>query len=293
MSRNAMIAVAVAVAVLGILGASALFTVHQTQQALVLQFGEPKREVKEPGLHVKLPFVQNVVYFDLRVLDFSPPAEEVIAADQKRLVVDSFARFRIVDPLRFFQTVGNETGIRGRLNSIMSSALRGVIGNVTLAQVISAERADIMSQIRDRVDQEAERFGIEVVDVRLRRTDLPEENNQAIYARMQSEREREAREFRAQGAEVAQRIRSRADRERTVIVAEARKQSQILRGEGDGQAVKIYADAFGKDPQFFAFTRSMEAYTKALSDGDTSMVLSPESDFFRYFNNITGGGQNR
>ncbi|MGB8273729.1 MAG: protease modulator HflC [Alphaproteobacteria bacterium] len=266
---------------------SSLFIVHQTEQVLVLQFGDPKRVLRDPGLKVKIPFVQNVVYYDRRVLDYDPPAEEIIASDQKRLVVDAYTRFKIIDPLHFYQTVRDENGVRNRLGALVSASLRRVVGNVTLASILSAERADIMLQIRDQVNVEAKSFGIEVVDVRIRRADLPEENNQAIYARMQSEREREAREFRAQGAELAQRIRSRADREKVVILAEAQKQAQITRGDGDSQSIRIYAQAYNQDPDFYAFYRSLAAYRDALESG-TTFVLSPQSEFLRFLNQPAG-----
>ncbi|MCC7273885.1 MAG: protease modulator HflC [Alphaproteobacteria bacterium] len=288
MSRKILIWVGIVVLGAVILATSSLFVVNQAEQAIVLQFGEPKRVIRDPGLKVKLPFIQNVVYYDKRLLDYAPAAEEVIASDQKRLVVDAYARYRIVDPLRFYQTIGAEALAQTRLGATISGSLRRVIGNVTLSQVLSEERAKIMEEIRADVNRAAANFGLEVVDVRLRRADLPEENSQAIFARMQSEREREAREFRAQGAELAQRIRSRAERERTVIIAEAQKQAQILRGEGEGDSVKIYADAFGKDPRFFSFYRSMQAYREALGAGETTMVLSPTSDFFRFFSNKEG-----
>jgi membrane protease subunit HflC len=285
-----LVAFAVVAVVVGLIGLSCLFIVDQTQQALVLYFGQPQREVKEPGLKAKLPlFFENVVYFDRRVLDIEPPSEEVIASDQKRLVVDSFARFRIVNPLQFYQSVGTEQTARSRLGSIISGSLRRVLGNVTLASVLSEERDRIMRQITDEVAAQAKAFGIDVIDVRLRRADLPEENSQAIYARMQSERQREAAEFRAQGAEFAQRIRSVAERERTVIIAEAQRQAQILRGQGDGESVRIYADAFGKNPDFFAFYRSMQAYRESLAGHDTTLVLSPDSEFFRFFNGLGEG----
>ncbi|MGE0714570.1 MAG: protease modulator HflC [Alphaproteobacteria bacterium] len=288
MSRKLLIGVGVAILAAVILATSSLFIVNQAEQAIVLQFGEPKRVIRDPGLKVKVPFIQNVVYYDKRLLDYAPAAEEVIASDQKRLVVDAYARYRIVDPLRFYQTIGAEALAQTRLGATISGSLRRVIGNVTLAQVLSDERAKIMEEIRVDVNRAAANFGLDVIDVRLRRADLPEENSQAIFARMQSEREREAREFRAQGAELAQRIRSRAERERTVIIAEAQKQAQILRGEGEGESVKIYADAFGKDPRFFSFYRSMQAYREALGAGETTMVLSPDSDFFRFFSNRDG-----
>jgi modulator of FtsH protease HflC len=294
MNRSALAIAGAVVLVVAVLAAfSSLFIVNQNEQALVLQFGQPKRVIRDAGLHFKLPFlIQEVVRYDRRVLDFEPPAEEVIASDQKRLVVDSFARFRIVDPLLFFQSVGTEIGARGRLGATISGALRRVLGGVTLASVLSDERDRIMKQITDEVSRQARAFGIDVIDVRLRRADLPEENSQAIYARMQSEREREAREFRAQGAELAQRIRSVAERERTVLLAEAQRDAEITRGQGDGESVKTYADAFGRDPSFFTFYRSMQAYREALGNKDTTMVLSPDGDFFRYFNSADGKGDN-
>jgi membrane protease subunit HflC len=285
--------VAVVVA-LAVLASSAFFTVDQTQQALVLQFGEVRRIVREPGLQMKVPFIQNVIYIDKRVLDFEPPAEEVIAADQKRLVVDAFARFRIVNPLDFYRTLGSEAAARSRLGSTISGALRRVLGGVTLASVLSEERDRIMKQITDEVAMQAKSFGIDVLDVRIRRADLPEENNQAIFARMQSEREREAREFRAQGAEFAQRIRSAAERERTIIIAAGQRKAQILRGQGEGESVRIYAEAFGRDADFFGFYRSLQAYREALSGDDTTLLLAPDSEFFRFFGGRSEGlGQAR
>lgn len=287
MNRNLLIGLGAACAVLLILVASSLFTVHQTQQALVLQFGDPKRIIQEPGLHFKLPFIQKVVYVDRRVLDFDAVSEEIILGDQKRLVVDTFARYRIVDPLLFYQAVGSEAILRGRINTILDASLRKVLGEVPLFTVLSDDRGDLMARIRDQTNVEAKQFGIDVVDVRIKRADLPAENSQAIYRRMQTEREREAKELRAQGAEMAQRIRARADRERVVLLAEARKEAQILRGEGDGEAVRIFADAFGQDIDFFTFYRSMQAYRNALGDENTSFVLSPDSEFFRFFGDST------
>ena len=263
-----------------------MFVVHQVQQVLVLQFGDPKRVIKEPGLKFKLPLIQNTVDYDKRVLDYDLPVEEIIASDQKRLVVDPFARYKILDPLKFYQTVRNENGIRNRLNSIIIAALRRVVGGVELSSLLTDKRQSIMSNIRDEVNREAQRFGIEVIDVRIRRADLPEANSLAIYDRMKSEREKEAREYRAQGQEASKRIRSIADRDKTVILANASKKGQILKGEGDSQSIKIYANAFKKDPEFFMFYRSMQAYKESLSDESTTMVLSPNSDFFKYFNNI-------
>jgi membrane protease subunit HflC len=280
----AIVAAAIGVVVI-IVAYSALFIVDQTHQALVLQFGEFKSVIRDPGLHVKLPFIQNVEYYDRRVLDAEPATEEVIASDQKRLVVDGFARFRIADPLQFYQSVGTEAGARPRLNSIISASLRRVLGNVTLASVLSAERSNIMKTITEETRVQAKPFGIEVLDVRLRRADLPEENNQAVYARMQSERQREAQEFRAQGDEFAQRIRATAERERTVIIAEAQRQSDILRGQGEAESTTTYADAFGKDPGFFSFYRSMQAYRTALDGNNTTFVLAPDNEFFRFFGN--------
>jgi modulator of FtsH protease HflC len=287
MNRGVLIGLGVILVV--VIGSSALFTVHQANQALVLQFGEPRQVVTEPGLHVKLPFVQNVAYFDRRVLEFDAPKEEIIASDQKRLVVDAFARYRITDPLLFFQTVNNEAVVRTRLAAIINASIRQALGGVPLEHIISGERASLMTQIRDIVNSEASDFGIEIIDVRIKRADLPEANSEAVYQRMQTERQREAKELRAQGAEEAQKIRAVADRDKVVIIAEAQKQSQITRGEGDGEAIRIFADAFGKDVEFFAFYRSMEAYKNALGQGDTTMVLSPDSEFFRYFGDITGG----
>jgi modulator of FtsH protease HflC len=283
MNRNLLVGLGALAAVALVVVLSALFTVHQTQQALVLQFGNPKRVVTEPGLHVKLPFVQNAVYIDRRVLDFDAEAAEVILGDQKRLVVDAFARYRIVDPLRFYQSVGDETRLRGRIDTILDASLRKVLGEVPLFTVLSADRLSLMNRIRDLANTEAKQFGIDVVDVRIKRADLPAENSQAIYRRMQTEREREAKELRAQGAELAQRIRSRADRERRVIIAEAQKEGEIIRGQGDADSVRIFAEAVGQDVDFFTFYRSMQAYRDALGDTNTSFVLSPDSEFFRFF----------
>jgi len=285
MNRNLLIGAGALAAVVLVLLMSALFTVHQTQQALVLQFGNPKRVITDPGLHVKLPFIQNAIYIDRRVLDFDAESQEVILGDQKRLVVDAFARYKIIDPLRFYQSVGSEELLRGRIDTILDASLRKVLGEVPLFTVLSADRAALMNSIRDQANTETKQFGIDIVDVRIKRADLPAENSQAIYRRMQTEREREAKELRAQGAELAQRIRSRADRERRVIIAEAEKEGQIIRGEGDAQAIRIFAEAFGQDVDFFTFYRSMQAYRDALGDDNTSFVLSPDSEFFRFFNN--------
>ncbi len=262
---------------------NALYTVHQTQQALVLQFGNPVRIVQDPGLHLKVPFVQQVEYFDRRVLDFDAPSVELVLGDQKRLVVDAFARYRITDALRFRQSVGNELAFRGRLEPIVFSSLRSVLGEAPLFTLLSNERPQIMNRIKGDANKALEGFGVELVDVRIKRADLPPENSQAIFQRMQTERQREAKELRAQGAEVGQRIRARADRERRVLIAEAERESQILRGQGDAEAIRIFADAVRQDPAFFDFYRSLQAYREAFGDGSTSFVLSPDSEFFRFF----------
>ncbi len=260
---------------------SCVFTVSQIEQGLVLQFGKPIRLVSEPGLHFKLPW-QDVVAYDRRILDFEPPAEEVIASDQKRLVVDTYARFRITNPLQFYQSLGTELVARARLGSIITGALRRVIGNVELQAVVSDRRASIMRQIRDEVDQQSKGFGIDVVDVRLKRADLPEGNSQAVYDRMKAERQREAAQYRAEGAQQAQAIRANADRQRIEILADAQKQSQILRGQGDADNIRISAAAFGRDVGFFTFYRSLEAYRDGLTGQGTTLVLSPDSAFFKY-----------
>jgi membrane protease subunit HflC len=288
MSRRILIVIAVVLVAAGILMDSSLFIVDQTESALVLQLGQPRRVIRDPGLQFKRPFVEDVVIYDNRLLDFEPPPEEVIVSDQKRLVVDSYARYRITNPLLFYQTVGTEAGVRARLSAIVNGSLRRVLGNVTLSDILSAKRAGIMLNIRDEVADEAKAFGIIVVDVRLRRADLPEENSEAIYARMKSERQQQASQYRGEGAEAAQTVRATAERERTVILAEAQRDGQRVRGDGDAQAVKTYADAFGQDKAFFAFYRSLQAYRSALNGQDTSFVLSPDNSFFRFFNGQSG-----
>jgi len=272
-----------------VLGAAAFFSifiVKEINQAIVLQFGDPKRIISTPGINFKIPFIQNVVFLDKRILNLDAPPEEVIASDQKRLIVDAFARFQIVDPLKFYISVGNERVARSRLSTIINSRIRSVLGTQRLQTLLSADRTNQMALIQDGVNNEAEKFGIKIVDVRIKRADLPPANSEAIYRRMQTERNREAKEFRAKGAEMAITITSTADKEVTVILAEAEKQSQIMKGEGDGQRNKIFADAFGKDPEFFAFYRAMQAYEKALIGGETSLILSPDSEFFKFFGNI-------
>ena len=265
-----------------------IFIVKEVNQAIVLQFGDPKRIISKPGLNFKIPFIQNVVFLDKRILNLDTPPEEVIASDQKRLIVDAFARFQIVDPLKFYISVGNERVARSRLSTIINSRIRGVLGTQELATLLSTDRAKQMSIIQNDVNTEAENFGIQIVDVRIKRADLPPANSEAIYSRMQTERQREAKEFRAQGAEIAQKIRSTADKDVTVILANANKKSEIMKGEGDGKRNNIFANAFGRDPQFFAFYRAMQAYEKALIGGETSLVLSPDSEFFKFFGKSAG-----
>ncbi len=265
-------------------GFSCFFVMDERQQGLVLQFGEPKRVIQTSGLHFKIPLIQNVVRYDKRILEYNLPVEEVIAVDKKRMLIDSFARFKIIDPLEFYKTVGNEVNVRNRLNSNVISSLRRVVGRVTLDELLSSERSNIMDSIKIEVNGEATRFGIEVVDVRIRRADLPEANSQAIFERMISERVREAKEFRAKGAEEAQRIRAEADKEKTVILAEATRQSEILKGEGESISIDTYADAFKRDPEFYSFYRSMQAYSKVLGEEGTTMILSPDSEFLQFLN---------
>lgn len=286
---------------LGILfvAANSMFMVSQTEQAIVLQFGKPERVEQTPGLKFKLPFLQNVEYYDSRLLDFDAETKEVIAADQKRLRVDAFLRYRITDPLRFKQSVTDERTMRSRLNSILESSLRQALGNVSLSDVISDKRSQLMQQIKDLVNDQTSGktedgkktsggFGVEVVDVRIKRADLPPANSEGIYKRMQTERTKEANQYRAHGAEDAQKTRSSADKERTILLAEARKQSEIIRGEGDGQATRIFAEAFGQDQEFFQFYRTLQAYRKTLSERDTTLVLSPDNDFLKYLEKGSG-----
>ena len=268
---------------LGVIAYQSFFVVQEINQAIVLQFGDPKKVISKPGLQVKIPFIQNVVFLDRRILSLDPQPEEVIASDQKRLIVDAYARFKIVDPLKFYISVGDERVARSRLATIINSRLRSVLGTQSLATLLSEDRTKQMAIIQEGVNTEAEGFGITIIDVRIKRADLPQANSEAIYKRMQTEREREAKEFRAKGAEMAVTITSTADKEVTVILANAKKQSEIMKGEGDGIRNRIFADAFGKDPAFFAFYRAMQAYEKALIGGDTSLILSPDSDFFKFF----------
>ncbi|MCI7420803.1 MAG: protease modulator HflC [Alphaproteobacteria bacterium] len=270
-------------AALGLLWNSA-YIVYQPEQAIVLQFGEPVRWVKEPGLKFKIPLIQNVVFYDTRLLNLDPPAQEVVLNDKKRLDVDSFTRYQIVDPLKFYQTVKTETQARSKLEEIVNSSLRKVLGRVTLTELLSQQRTQIMADISKTVKKDAEAIGVSVADVRIRRADLPMEVMQAINERMKTERQRDAKEFRAKGQQKAQNIRATADKEAAIIVAEAEKQSQILRGEGDRESVAIWNKTVGQDVEFYEFYRSLEAYRKSLGDSETSLVLSPDSQFFKYFN---------
>ena len=264
-----------------------LFTVQQTEQTIVLQFGKPVDVVTDPGLHFKAPW-NSVINIDKRILDLENPSQEVIASDQKRLVVDAFARYRIKDALRFYQSVGSIQAANLQLTSLLNAALRRVLGEVTFITVVRDEREKLMGRIREQLDHEAGGYGIEVVDVRIRRADLPEQNSQAVYDRMKSERQREAAEFRAQGAQKAQEIRSKADRDVTVIIADANSQAEQTRGVGDAERNRLFAEAYGKDADFFAFYRSMTAYESGLKPNDTRFLLRPDSDFFRYFGNPSG-----
>ena len=279
------------IVVLGGLIYLSLFTVKEINQAIVLQFGDPKRVITTPGLQVKIPIIQNVVFLDRRILNLDAPPIEVIASDQKRLIVDAYARFKIVDPLKFYISVGDERVVRSRLSTIINSRIRSVLGTQSLATLLSEDRTKQMAIIQDGVDTEAKSFGVDIIDVRIKRADLPQANSEAIYKRMQTEREREAKEFRAKGAEMAVTITSTADKEVTVLLANARKESEIMKGEGDGERNRIFASAFGKDPQFFAFYRAMQAYEKALIGGETSLILSPDSEFFKFFGNIKPNSQ--
>ena len=271
------------IAAIAATASSALFIVNETQQALVIQFGEPKRTVDQPGLKFKLPFIQDVIFFEKRVLSFIPDeGEEAILKDQKRLKVDTYARFKIVDPLRFYQSVRNEIEARKQLDTIVDSALREELGLRGLKEILSEQRNSITKNIRDQVNIKARTLGMEIIDIQIRRADYPEVTSQAIFARMISERERIAREFRATGEEEAQKIRASAEKQRVVTVADGARQSQEIRGAGDAEAIRIYAESFGKDPEFFSFYRSMEAYKKSFNQDDT-MVINPTGDFFKFF----------
>jgi len=291
-------AVAVLLLLCLIVGYSTFFTVYQTRQALVVRLGQPVRVITEPGLNAKLPFIDNVIYIDKRILNIEQPAQEVIASSQdksnagvaqagERLVVDAFARYRITDPLKFYQTVGPD-GASTQLAILLNSALRRVLGAATLADAVRNKREELMGEMRDQLDRDAQPFGIHIVDVRIRRVDLPEQNSQAVFQRMQTERQREAAEFRAQGSQKSQEIRAKADRDVTVLTADATSQSEQIRGQGDAERNRIYAEAFGQDPDFFAFYRSMQAYERSMLHTDTHLVLRPDTEFFRFFVDPSG-----
>jgi modulator of FtsH protease HflC len=271
-----------------IIAYGSLFTVYQTDQVIVVQLGEPIRVVTEPGLHFKFPLVQSVISVEKRIVDLENPAQEVIASDQKRLVVDAFARYRINDALKFYQTIGAIESANARLSTLLNSALRRVLGEASTIDIVRDKRAQLMAEVRMQLENEAKSFGIAVVDVRIRRADLPEQNSQAVYQRMQTERQRQAAEFRAQGSQRSQEIRAKADRDVTVLIAEAQSKGEQTRGEGDAERNRIYAQAYGQDPDFFTFYRSMQAYEAGLRSSDTRMVLKPDSDFFRYFGDPMG-----
>ena len=287
MNRPLLTIIGVLVFVAAIVTASAVFTVHQTQQALILQFGNPIRVIKTPGLHVKIPFIQNAEFYDSRILDLDPPAQEVILADQKRVNVDAFARYRILEPLEYRKRAQTDANFRSVFGQRLNAAIRAGIGKILLGDMLTEKRAEVMSVIAEQMKAFAPEFGVEVVDVRIGRTDLPDTTAQSVYNRMRSDRVAHAAQLRAVGEELKLRIQAEADRDRTVIIAEAQRQSQILRGQGEGERNRILGNAYGKDPEFFDFYRSMEAYDKALGQG-TTMVLSPDSEFFRFFNDIPG-----
>src|SRR3954470_22567872 len=283
---------AVLAVIAAIIGYSALYTVYQTRLALVVRLGQPVKVVTTPGLNWKYPLIDSVIYVDKRILDLENPAQEVIASDQKRLVVDAFARYKIVEALKFYQTVGSIEGANSRLSTLLNSALRRVLGEATLTQVVRDQREELMARVRQQLENEAQSFGIAITDVRIRRADLPEQNSQAVYQRMQTERQREAQEFRSQGTQRAQEIRAKADRDVTVLLAEAQSKGEQTRGEGDAERNRIFAEAFGRDPEFFSFYRSMQAYETGLRPNDTRMLLKPDSDFFRYFGDSSGKSHN-
>ena len=275
-------------AVLFIVGSSALFQVGQTQQALVLRFGEPRTLIKEPGLNFKVPFIDNVVYLDNRILDVETSKQEVLASDNNRVEVDAFLRYRIVDALKFYQSVRTPQGADSQLGNVLNSAVRRVLGEANIQQIVRDQRAQLMVRIKDEVDREATKFGVTIQDVRIRRADLPKQISEQVFNRMKAERAKEAFEFRAQGNEQAQRITSKADRDVVVLRAQAQQLADKVRGEGDALRNRIFAEAYGKDPEFFAFYRSMQAYEVGFKSGDTRMVLNPNSDFFRYFGRPSG-----
>lgn len=288
MKNVGLVIILVVVAAVFLVGSAAFFTVSETEQVLVRRFGEPTRVIKEPGLNVKVPFVETATYFDKRLLNFDGDSQEIPTEDQKQLIVDAFARYRITDPLKFFQTVGTVAGMEARLPNIINSALRQTLGEVPMSRILTEERANLMRKSTEVATQNSKEFGIEIADVRMKRVDLPEENSQAVFRRMQTKREEEAREIRAGGDRESRTIRAKADRDQRVIIAEARKTAEILRGEGDAQAQAIYNDAYTKDREFFDFWRSMQAMERGLGSESTTYVGPPRGDFFRYFSNESG-----
>ena len=284
MKKTPLALLGILIVITGVLAFSSLFTVRQTEQALVLQFGNPVRVIQEPGLSVKMPFVQNVEYYDRRILDLDPPVQEIILADQKRVNVDAFARYKIVDPLEYRKRAGNDANFLDVFGRRLNSAIRAQIGRILLGDMLTEKRAEIMTVIADQMKSNAKEFGVEVIDVRIGRTDLPEDTAQSVYNRMRSDRVASAAQLRAVGEQQKLNIQAQADKQRTVIIAEAQRQSEILRGQGEGERNRILINAQNRDPEFFAFYRSMEAYGMSLGD-DTTWVLSPDSEFFRYFNN--------
>lgn len=288
MNSTKLVAALVLGALILITISTALFTVRETDQVLIRRFGEPLRVVSEPGLHFKIPFLDNATHFDKRLLEFDGDRQEIPTIDQKQLIVDAYARYRITNPLLFFQSVNSEAGMNARLPNIINSALRQVLGDVQLSRVLTAERAVLMKQITEEANRNGREFGIQIVDVRMKRVDLPPENSEAVFRRMQTQREQEARLFRAEGDKESQRIKAQADKDRRVIVADANKQAEILQGEGDAQAQAIYNQAYGQDAEFFDFWRSMQAMQKGLDSSTTTFVGPPDSDFFRFFTDETG-----
>jgi modulator of FtsH protease HflC len=283
MAKNFTIIIAVILVALGMVASSSLFTVNETHQAMVMRFGKVDKVITEAGLQFKIPFVQDVVYVEKRILAVATSRGEVVTRDQKRLLVDSFARFKITDPLLYFQSFGNLGVTFARMETLLNSQVKQILAKEILTNIVSGERASLMDQIKIQVNAETATSGVEVVDVRIVRADLPKENSEKIFDRMRTQREQEAREIRAEGAEIAQRIKANADREKTVLIANAKKDAEILRGTGDGEKNRIFAEAFGQDADFFSFYRSMQAYREAISDGDTTLILSPDSDFFKFF----------
>lgn len=285
MNETKIIKIIIAITVVLILLSGSIFTLNQTQQVLILQFGEPKRVINAPGIKFKVPFLQNTIFFDKRIIDLTIAEQEVIASDQKRLIINAFTKYKIIDPLKFYTTVRSFSGLESKLSAILDSSLRQVIGEVTLNELLTENRILIMDRIKEVVSKESEIFGVQIIDVRIMRADLPKENSDAIFARMQTEREKEAKEIRAKGAEEAQKIRAEADKTKTITLAAAKKKSDLIKGNGEGEASKNYANSFGKDPEFADFYRSMKAYKEAFKNDKTKMIVSPDGEFFKYFGN--------